>query len=101
MERLTIKNESIDKPYVEMDSRECYFTLSNRKPKGKDVVIEHLKSRLAELKHKLAVKDKALKLACKEELSSIGITEKSINFEKDFNRVYADYLEQAEKELKE
>jgi len=33
--------------------RECYFTLTNRKPKGKDVVIEKLKQKIAELEKEL------------------------------------------------
>ena len=34
--------------------KECYFTLSTRKPQGKDVVIEHLKTKIADLEHQLA-----------------------------------------------
>ena len=38
--------------------KRCYFTLSNRKPKGKDVVIEHLKTRIADLEAKLGEMEK-------------------------------------------
>lgn len=50
---------------VSVNQRECYFRLSNRTPKGKDVVIEHLKSELAVMK-------KALELACDDMNKSFG-----------------------------
>lgn len=34
--------------------KECYFTLSKRKPKGKDIVIENLKTKITDLEAKLA-----------------------------------------------
>lgn len=43
--------------------RECYFILSNRKPKGKDVVIENLKTKIADSQDQLALTKKAFKLA--------------------------------------
>ena len=41
--------------------KECYFILSNRKPKGKDVVIENLKTKIADLEEKLAESEKKAK----------------------------------------
>ena len=40
--------------------KECYFTLSKRKPQGKDIVIENLKTKVADLEAKLAEKDKEI-----------------------------------------
>lgn len=50
--------------------RECYFVLSNRKPQGKDVVIENLKTKIANLTKQLALTEKALELAC--DITNIG-----------------------------
>ena len=41
--------------------KECYFILSNRKPKGKDVVIENLKTKIADLEAKIAESEKKAK----------------------------------------
>lgn len=55
---------------------------------------------IADLQHKLEVAEKALELACNEELRSFGEYDEDYGYEKQFQMLKDQYKEQAEKEVK-
>lgn len=55
---------------------------------------------IADLQHKLEVAEKALELACNEELRSFGEYDEDYGYEKQFQMLKDQYKEQAEKEIK-
>ncbi len=55
---------------------------------------------IADLQHRLEVAEIALELACNEELRSFGEYDEDYGYEKQFQMLKEQYLEQAEKELK-
>lgn len=56
--------------------------------------------KIADLQHKLEVAEKALELACNEELRSFGEYDEDYGYEKQFQMLKDQYKEQAEKEVK-
>ena len=52
------------------------------------------------LQHRLEVTEKALELACQEELREIGIYPDDLDYKKEMSILEQQYKEQAEKELK-
>lgn len=58
------------------------------------------KQELNDLQHRLEVAEKALELACNEELRSFGEYDEDYGYEKQFQMLKDQYKEQAEKELK-
>lgn len=59
-----------------------------------------LDNNVADLQHRLEVAEKALELACNEELRSFGEYDEDYGYEKQFQMLKDQYKEQAEKELK-
>lgn len=59
-----------------------------------------LGNNVADLQHRLEVADKALELACKEELREIGIYPDDLDYKKEMSILEQQYKEQAEKEVK-
>ena len=55
---------------------------------------------IADLQHRLEVAEKALELACNEELRSFGEYDEDYGYEKQFQMLKDQYKEQAEKEVK-
>lgn len=55
---------------------------------------------IVDLQYRLKVAEKALELACNEELRSFGEYDEDYGYEKQFQMLKEQYLEQAEKELK-
>lgn len=55
---------------------------------------------ISDLQHKLEVAEKALELACNEELRSFGEYDEDYGYEKQFQMLKDQYKEQAEKEVK-
>ena len=59
-----------------------------------------LDNNVADLQHRLKVAEKALELACNEELRSFGEYDEDYGYEKQFQMLKDQYKEQAEKEVK-
>lgn len=55
---------------------------------------------IAKLQYRLEVAEKALELACKEELREIGIYDDDSDYEKEMSISKQQYIEQAEREVK-
>ena len=55
---------------------------------------------ISDLQHRLEVAEKALELACKEELREIGIYPDDLDYKKEMSILEQQYKEQAEKEIK-
>lgn len=66
------------------------FLMENSKMAGK----------IKDLQNQLAITEKALELACNEELRSFGEYEEDYGYEKQFQMLKDQYKEQAEKEVK-
>lgn len=62
--------------------------------------IADLEQQLADLQHRPEVAEKALELACNEELRSFGEYDEDYGYEKQFQMLKDQYKEQAEKEIK-
>ena len=54
---------------------------------------------IANIQHRLKVAEKALELACSEELREIGIYNDNLDYKKEMSISKQQYLEQAEKEV--
>ena len=82
--------------------------LTEERPNGtyviaqaKDRILETEKDKqIADLQHQLEVAEKALELACNEELRSFGEYDEDYGYEKQFQMLKEQYKEQAENEVK-
>ena len=62
-------------------------------------VMNEQDQKIKDLEHRLKVAEKALELACTEELREIGIYNDDLDYKKEMSISKQQYLEQAEKEV--
>lgn len=65
----------------------------------KNNVLNKLKNQLTELEAKLAITEKALELACKEELREIGVFDEDYGSKEKVFQLIEDYKQQAKEML--
>ena len=62
--------------------------------------LDDQQQKIADLQQRLEVTEKALELACKEELREIGIYDDDLDYKKEMSILEQQYKEQAEEALK-